>query len=388
MREVYLPPSVIGIIGGGQLGMMTIREAQRMGYRSVVWDPDPECPASRLADRTITAPFDDRSACAEFAREADFITYEFEHIDTGIVRMLEESKRVRPGSAILDIAQHRTREKEALRSNGFPIAPFEVVRRPEDLVAAAGRLGYPMVLKTAGAGYDGKGQTVLGSRSALESVRFLPGEPERIVEKFLKLNAEISVICIRDDQGNDFDFPIARNTHRDNILHSSIVPSGMSEAIERKARKLANTILDTFHVVGILCVEMFVVGTRVLVNELAPRPHNSGHYTLDGCDLSQFEAHVRVAAGLPMRPPALLGPCAIVNLLGKHLRRLDVQAIQKIPGTKLHIYGKKRLEERRKMGHISVVGRTKVDVAKVVREIERMIGEGGVGEDDGRTKRK
>ncbi len=376
MSPVFLPPSVLGIVGGGQLGMMTVREAQRMGYRSVVWDPDPECPAARLADRVIVSPFNDRSAAKEFLHAADFITYEFEHIDAAIVHSFENQKQVRPGSEILQISQSRKREKEELRRRSFPIANFEVIRNPEELLKAIERLAFPVVLKTSEAGYDGKGQTILSSPHEVRTFEFPFSGGELIVETYLDLECEVSVIAVRDSEGEIFCFPVSQNGHRENILHTSLVPPLVSDRIQSQARDLACSVIEGFGVVGILCIEMFVTREgAVLVNELAPRPHNSGHYSLDGCDLSQFEAHVRVASGLPMRTPHLLSPCGIVNLLGKHLALLDVKALHKIPGTKLHLYGKTRVEPKRKMGHIAIVRATQADVLEGITEVEKLIGE-------------
>ncbi|MGB2867075.1 MAG: 5-(carboxyamino)imidazole ribonucleotide synthase [Bacteroidota bacterium] len=377
MTRPALPPAVIGIIGGGQLGMMTSREAQRMGFRSIAWDPDPDCPAGRLADEIITAPFSDTAAADSLAAKADVITYEFEHIDVSVVRMLESHRRVRPGSDILRVSQNRRIEKEELQRNGFPVVAYAIVVNERQLHDAIDRIGLPVVLKTTSAGYDGKGQEIVSSPEEVAAFahRWKPGT-EYAVEKFLELSCELSVVVARDDNGGIWDYPVAQNVHRENILHSSIVPAEVDSRIRAETTALARSVIERFAIVGILCVEMFVTKDgRVLVNELAPRPHNSGHYSLDGCDLSQFEALVRVVTGLPMREPKLLSPCAIVNLLGKHLERLDVSALQKIPGTKLHLYGKKRIEPRRKMGHVAVLRSTATEVLEGIQQVEKMIGE-------------
>jgi 5-(carboxyamino)imidazole ribonucleotide synthase len=378
MNQYLAPPAVIGVIGGGQLGMMTIREAQRMGYRSVIWDPDPACPASHLADDVITAAYDDSEAAARFERLADVVTYEFEHIDTKTVESLERTRTVKPGSAILHITQNRQREKEELRRRGFPVVPFAIVRDRTGLDAAIESVGLPVIVKTTDAGYDGKGQTILTSMAevaAWSSLSLMYGR-SFVVERFIDPQCEISVIVVRDDTGMIVHFPIARNEHRENILHSSVVPAGIDPSIQTRAVELARSMIESFGMTGVLCVEMFVTKTSALiVNELAPRPHNSGHYSLDACDLSQFEALVRVVTGLPLRPPALLTPCAIVNVLGKHLARLDLPAAHKIRGAKLHLYGKRRIEPKRKMGHISILRSTPEDVEEGIAEVERLIGE-------------
>ncbi|MCU0454028.1 MAG: 5-(carboxyamino)imidazole ribonucleotide synthase [Bacteroidetes bacterium] len=370
--------SVIGIIGGGQLGMMTIREAQRMGFRSAVWDPDPDCPASRLADDVITAPFDDASAAARLAEKADAITYEFEHISVELVRSLEAKKRVRPGHDILRVAQHREVEKTSLRSHGIPVAKFRVAETAEAVRMAIEEVGLPVVVKTSSAGYDGKGQSML--RSSADAERFLEAYAASpvpvVVETFLDLEAEVSVIAIRDAGGRVQEFPVVQNEHRDHILHLSVVPAQISDQVRRDALHLARRVVEGLDVVGVLCVEMFVTrdGT-VLVNEIAPRPHNSGHFSLDACSISQFEALVRVVAGLDIPEPELSTPCAMVNLLGKHVSRLDVAQLHRIPGTKLHLYGKLRNEPKRKMGHVTILGASEAVVRERMERVRTLIGE-------------
>ncbi|HEX9614400.1 MAG TPA: 5-(carboxyamino)imidazole ribonucleotide synthase, partial [Bacteroidota bacterium] len=375
-----LPPATIGIIGGGQLGMMTLREAHRMGFRSVVWDPDPECPSSRLADNLITAPFSDPTAARRLSEQADVVTYEFENIDPSAVAAIEASKPVFPGAGILKVAQNREAEKSALVKGGFPVAPHAVARNRKDLEDAVLRLGFPVVVKTTTAGYDGKGQSVLRSASDLDSYCDPRSEvfSECVVEKFLPLQVEVSVIAVRSGKGDIVTFPVLANEHRENILHVTRVPARVSAGIADEAIRLATSIIDHFAIVGVLCVEMFVTtDEKVVVNELAPRPHNSGHFSLDACSFSQFEALVRTVCGLPVQRPRLLTPCGMVNVLGKHLERMDFLKVQEIPGSKIHLYGKKRLEPKRKMGHVTVVGSTWEEVEERIQLIERLIGETG-----------
>ena len=358
--------------------MMTIREAQRMGYRSVVWDPDPACPASRLADEVITAPFHDAAAADRLAVASDVITYEFEHISVDLVRSLESRRRVRPGHAILKVAQHREVEKKALRSLGIPVAKFRVAASAEAVRAGFEEIGLPLVVKTVSAGYDGKGQSMVRTRADAGS--YLKGYTatpvEVVIEEFLDLACEISVIAARDEAGDVREFPVALNEHRDHILHLTVVPAGIEDRVREDALLLGRKVIEGLEVVGVLCVEMFVTRDgRVLVNEIAPRPHNSGHFSLDACSLSQFEALVRVVAGLKVPDPVLLTPCAMVNLLGKHLRVLDVDALHRIPGIKLHLYGKQRVEPKRKMGHVTVLGRTPDEVWDRVLQVRTLIGE-------------
>ena len=379
MMSQLLPPATIGIIGGGQLGMMTVRESHRMGFRSVVWDPDPDCPASKIADVLLTAPFSDPSAARQLAEKSDVVTYEFENIDPSTVASIETSKPVFPGSAILKIAQNREWEKNSLVKAGFPVAPFSVARHRGDLDEAVRTIGFPVVVKTTTAGYDGKGQAVLRSTADLDLFceSHSGSFPECVVEKFLTLQLEVSVIAVRSQEGGIETFPVLANEHRENILHVTRVPAQVSPGIAKESVRLATSIIDHFAIVGVLCVEMFVTDSgKVVVNELAPRPHNSGHFSLDACSVSQFEALVRTVCRLPVQKPRLLTPCGMVNLLGKHLELIDFKKAQSIPGTKIHLYGKKRVEPKRKMGHITVLGSTPEEVEVGIQFIETLIGEG------------
>lgn len=376
MMRTILPPARIGVIGGGQLGMMTVREAHRMGFRSVVWDPDPECPAARLADTLLTAPFSDPEAARTLADSSDVVTYEFESIDPGMVEMVEKTRPVFPGSPILRIARHRKLEKESLRKAGFPVVPFVVAQTPEELRDAAGSIGFPVVVKTTTAGYDGKGQAVLENDSDLDSFCTEAKRSEWIVEQFLPLLLEVSVIAVRGHDGAVTAFPVIENEHRENILHVSRVPARISATLTSEARTLGISVINHFNIVGVLCIEMFVTREgRLLVNELAPRPHNSGHFSLDACTISQFEALVRTIAGLPMQEPRVTGPCAMVNLLGKHLEQVDMAALQQIPEVKVHLYGKKRLEPKRKMGHVTILAVSEEEVGRKVERVQELIGE-------------
>jgi len=378
MTAPLLPPATIGIIGGGQLGMMAVREAQRMGYRSIIWDPTPECPASRLADTTITAPFDDHDAAQRLARAADVVTYEFEHIDPAAVEVVNNIKPVYPGIEILKVSQHRQFEKETLQNAGFPIVAFKVVRTPDELRKAVQSLQYPVVIKTTTAGYDGKGQAVLANPGDVDSfLHEQKGEfRESVVEKFLPLLLEVSVVAVRGKDGSVTTFPVVENEHRENILHVTRAPALVDDNGRNRALELGRAVIEHFGIVGVLCIEMFVTRNgEVLVNELAPRPHNSGHFSLDACSISQFEALVRTVCGLPVPAPQILSPCAMVNLLGKHLQKIDLIAVQRLEGVKVHLYGKRRIEPKRKMGHVTVMGKSREEVERIVQQIEEMIGE-------------
>lgn len=376
MSSLFLPPATIGIIGGGQLGMMIVREAQRMGYRSVVWDPDSDCPAGRLADKVVNAPFTDPDAARRLSDLANVFTYEFENVDAGCVQWLEEHRPLYPGNEILRISQHRRREKEELRARGFPTTDFALASSEEELRRAIKTINYPAVVKTAVSGYDGKGQVVL--RGEEEFRQFLLSEfqsgIEYVIEDFIDLVAEVSVISIRSQSGTVTSFPVAQNTHRDNILHTTVVPATIDPKIISEAKRIGEAVIEEFCLVGILCIEMFVTRDGdLLVNELAPRPHNSGHYSLDACDISQFEALVRAICGLPVPTPCLTTRCAMINILGRNIAQMKPDQLLQIPGVKLHMYGKRGVHPRRKMGHITVLGDDASEVMTKLKQIEHLL---------------
>lgn len=378
MSRPILPPAVLGMIGGGQLGMMTVREAHRMGYRSVIWDPDPDCPAARLADDCITAPFDDFSAAERLVQKADILTYEFENVDPGVVEWVEGRKEIYPGHRILRVARHRRMEKEELQRRGYPTVPFQTATGKAELSAAVESIGLPIMVKTATSGYDGKGQALLRDKTDIEAL--LAAEVvqsvEHIVEKFIDLQCEVSVIAVRGKKGEVTTLPVSENIHRENILHTTFLPARVSPEVRREAVNLGRSIIEEFQLIGVLCVEMFVTkDNKVLINELAPRPHNSGHASLDVCSVSQFEVLVRSICGLPIPEPTLLSPCAMVNLLGRHLSNLDVEKLLQMKGAKLHLYGKKRTEAKRKMGHITLIGESREQVEQLVAQVYKLMGE-------------
>lgn len=366
--------TTIGVLGGGQLGRMMALAGSAMGYRFVALDPAPDAPCGQVTPQ-ITAAYNDRDAARELAQRADVITYEFENVDAGVAALLTEESYVPQGSELLYTTQHRLREKAAIEAAGVPVAPYRKVGSLAELTAAAADLGLPCVLKTATGGYDGKGQAVIRrpeelaaafrqiAPGAAESQHGAAGAPELVLEKFVKFKCEISVIAARSTSGEVKSFPPAENIHVNNILHLSIVPARVSEEIQQRACELAERLASGLNAVGLLAVEMFVTEDGGLyVNELAPRPHNSGHYTMDACVTSQFEQHVRAICGLPLGETTLLTPVVMVNVLGQHLDGV----IQRIGHTdeaanrlgvapKLHIYGKTESKTGRKMGHINLL---------------------------------
>ena len=359
------PGSTIGIIGGGQLGRMLAIAARQMDYKTVVLDPDSNCPAGQVADRVIRSDYSDLKASSELAALADVVTYEFENVDADSVSSAEKHKPVRPSSSVLRTTQNRLHEKKALLQAGIPVANFRKVDSLRDLEDAASVLGYPMVLKTATEGYDGKGQSIIdGERDlAISYDQLSARNVDLIVEQFVSFKAEVSTICARTIDGMTATFDPAENIHRNHILDTSIVPARIDESVTDKARTIATDIAEKLDVIGLIAVEMFVTQENdILVNELAPRPHNSGHYTMDGCDTSQFEQLVRILAGMPITLPKLHSPTVMVNLLGEIWEDTDGnpdwQRALELPGVSLHLYGKSAARVGRKMGHINVVAET------------------------------
>ena len=369
------PGSTIGIIGGGQLGRMLAIAARQMDYKTVVLDPDSNCPAGQVADRVIRSDYSDLKASSELAALADVVTYEFENVDADSVSSAEKHKPVRPSSSVLRTTQNRLHEKKALLEAGIPVANFRKVDSLRDLEDAASVLGYPMVLKTATEGYDGKGQSIIhGEHDLANSYDHLNARNvELIVEQFVSFKAEVSTICARTIDGMTATFDPSENIHRNHILDTSIVPARIDESVSDKARIIATNIAEKLDVIGLIAVEMFVTQENdIVVNELAPRPHNSGHYTMDGCDTSQFEQLVRVLAGMPITLPKLHSPTVMVNLLGEIWEDTggnpDWQRALELPGVSLHLYGKSAARVGRKMGHINVVAETVEEALYIAAE--------------------
>lgn len=355
MSSVLLPGATIGVMGGGQLGRMFAIAARRMGYRVITFSPEKNGPAAQFCDAAYVANCNDEVEVRRFARAVDVVTFEFENIPTETIAWCADEAPVRPGGHVLQTAQHRLREKTFLRDNHFPVPEFRAVQSEAALAAAVEAIGADSILKTAAWGYDGKGQQSVGARSLGEVWRQRPGN-ELVLEKKIDFECEISVIVGRDFRGKSAVFPIAENAHRNHILDLTLVPARINETVARDAVEIACAIADKFELVGLLAVEMFVERDgRVLVNELAPRPHNSGHWSIEGCSTSQFEQHVRAVCGLTLGSTDLLQPSALVNLLGDLWRdgQPDWASALEVPGVRLHLYGKDTPRPGRKMGHLT-----------------------------------
>jgi 5-(carboxyamino)imidazole ribonucleotide synthase len=371
-EDTWLPGATIGILGGGQLGRMVILEGRKMGYRFVTLDPDEDCPGGQVADRHITGRFDDERAAAELAREADVILYEFENMDPVVVRMLERIKPVPQGSALLEVTRHRLKEKRALFEAGVPVPPFHSVRTRDDLAEAMEKIGVPSVLKTVTGGYDGKGQWRLTRREDAERLPpdLFGGGREFILEQFVPFAKELSVVVARNRRGETVCFPPAVNLHRQGILHLSAVPAPVANETEREAIRLAGQVAEGLGVVGLVAVEMFLLEDgRLLVNELAPRPHNSGHYTYDACATSQFEQFLRAALGLPLGPVNLTSAAVMVNVLGEHAESLWREFSHLPREVKVHWYGKREARPGRKMGHVTILAETREKALAIAERI-------------------
>ena len=353
---MILPGATVGVLGGGQLGRMFTLKARSMGYRVVVLDPDTQSPAGAVADRQIRAPYDDDRALAELSACCAAITTEFENVPATVLERLARASVVRPPIGAVATAQDRIAEKTFFQSHGFATAAFRPVRSRQELIAALAETPLPVLLKTSRLGYDGKGQATVESQAdALRAFeRF--GEVPCVLEQRVELDCELSVILARGSDGDMAAFPVAENRHRDGILETSVVPARVSEKMAHEARELALAIAEAMQYVGVLGVELFVArGGRLLVNEMAPRPHNSGHYTMDACSADQFEQQLRTLCGLPLARPWLMSPVAMINLLGDLWSDGEPrweEALRR-PGVRLHLYGKAEPRPGRKMGHLN-----------------------------------
>jgi 5-(carboxyamino)imidazole ribonucleotide synthase len=353
-----LPGATLGVLGGGQLGRMFAIAARVMGYRVVVLDPDPHSPAGQLADVHLRADYTDAVALMRLGELCDAVTTEFENVPARSLEMLAHRCRVAPGAAAVAVAQDRLAEKDMARRAGLDTAPYANIEGSEDLVAAWSAIGGPALLKTRRLGYDGKGQARVNDLDELAAAFEQLGRVPCLLEGFLPLEREVSVVLARNPAGSVAIFPLAENRHRGGILDVSIVPARVSERVVDQARHLAADLAASLDYVGVLAVEFFVLGGeqggRVVFNEMAPRPHNSGHYTLDACVTDQFQQQVRALCGLPLGDARQTSPVVMVNLLGDVWRpepRWDLLLAH--PGVQLHLYGKAEARPGRKMGHVN-----------------------------------
>lgn len=367
MTRTILPGQTIGIIGGGQLGRMMALAAKEAGFKIAVLDPGMDSPTGQVADVQIVAPFDDAQALEELAEVSDVITYEFENIDVDGLRHLAKIAYVPQGAELIGITQNRIIEKKAIRAAGVPVADYIEASSFEHLIEQAARLDYPFVVKTARGGYDGKGQQIVKNAEQLKEAEALFRSGDCVAEAFIDFTMEISVVIQRNTLGETAILPIGENVHKDHILHQTIVPARVDEQTIRKAQEAAQAIAEHLQMVGTLAVEMFVLPDgEILVNELAPRPHNSGHYSIEATNISQFHQHIRAICGWPLRKPKLWSSAVMVNVLGEHVAPLTTK-IAHYPDWSIHLYGKNEAKHKRKMGHVTILTD---DINKTLNEID------------------
>jgi 5-(carboxyamino)imidazole ribonucleotide synthase len=362
--DPILPGATVGVLGSGQLGRMFAIAARRMGYRVHTLSPDIDTPTGQVADREVTASYDDLDAIRYFARSVSVVTFEFENVSAAAAEAAAEFAPVRPAGSVLHTTQNRLREKTFLRDHGFPVTPFSAVRNQSELDAAMRELGATGILKTAGFGYDGKGQTKMTSPA--DAPRTIDGE--FVYESFIDFEREVSVVAARGIDGAFAHWGVIENTHHNHILDLSVAPSTIPPQLQSRAVEIARGILEQLNVVGVLCVEFFVTRKGdLLINELAPRPHNSGHLTFDASVTSQFEQQLRAVCELPLGSTKLMRPAAMVNLLGDLWEHGEPNwpAACGFADVKLHLYGKHEPHPGRKMGHLTALADTPGEAARI-----------------------
>ena len=359
--------AVVGLIGGGQLGKMFSEAAHKLGYRVICLDPDPKCCCAKVADQLIVAKYSDQKAIEELSKKTQVITYEFENVDANILEKIEkQGAKVFPSSKVLRTTQNRIHEKEFVNSLKIPVTEFAKITSVEQVPMQVKKIGLPAIIKTADGGYDGKGQVVVKTlQEAKDGANELfQKSRELIYEKMIELEKEVSIICAREIGGKIIVYPTFENTHKENILFTTICPAKISKEQEKTAREYGRIIGEKLEIVGTYCIEMFIEkGGKLLVNEIAPRPHNSGHLTIEATNCSQFESQVRAICNIELIEPELTKPAAMINILGEN-RGNKIKGVEKIPKDGfLHIYGKIDAKEKRKMGHITILGENALEKA-------------------------
>ncbi|MES2791623.1 MAG: 5-(carboxyamino)imidazole ribonucleotide synthase [Planctomycetota bacterium] len=374
MSRMIEPGAAIGVLGSGQLGRMFAIAARRMGYRVHTYSPDDDTPTGQVADVEVNAAYEDLDRVREFASNVKVVTFEFENVPAATTAAAAERTLVRPRGEVLHVTQNRLREKTFLQQSGFPVAPFRTVRSAEELVAALQEVGCPAVLKTAGWGYDGKGQAKITDPSQADAAWKGLNTSEGVLEGFVQFEREVSVVAARGADSDFVHYGVIDNRHQNHILDISVAPADIPPAVAKQAVELAREVLEKLDVVGVLCVEFFLTHDhQLIINELAPRPHNSGHLTFDACVTSQFEQQLRAICGLPLGSPEILRPAAMANLLGDlwfpHTPNWG-KALS-IPDVKLNLYGKLAPRPGRKMGHLTAMAATQQEaIDKVIRARE------------------
>lgn len=378
------PGSILGVLGGGQLGAMFAGAARRMGYLLAVWDQDPDAPAHRLADHSFTASFSDAATREMFSSLVHAVTFEWENVPAELCAWLERRHEVRPSSAVLRIIQNRIDQKQFLQTNGLPVVPFVGIESPDQLAQAVVRTNIPAICKTATSGYDGKGQWPIRRHSDIDEVAQTLGVstmpvPRWIVEQLIDFERELSVLVVRGANGECVTYPVVENRHEGGILRMTLAPSTISSHAAARATDLARQAVASLKGVGVFCVEIFhTTDDQLFINEIAPRPHNSGHYTLDACAVSQFEQQVRAVCGAPLGEARQFSPAAMVNLIGAEAQMVTsgqgYSDLLSMPGAVLHLYGKKVVRPGRKMGHVTLLADTGKAAAELAERLLKRLG--------------
>lgn len=373
-------PICVGIIGGGQLGKMIAHEARRMSFRVIVLDPTEGCAAARVADEQVVADFKDEAAIMGLAEKCDVLTYEIELANSTALKQLEERNYpVRPAPETLRIIQNKYRQKSFLKKNGISVADFELVKSEEHLQQLCKKFGLPAMLKATEDSYDGRGNHVIKSKADIGKAYTYFAGREMMLEKFVPFAKEVSIMVARNPSGQIESFPVVENVHKDSILDTTVAPAKLSAKVEQRAIKLAKRTIEVLQGAGIFGIEMFVTKNgEVMVNEIAPRVHNSGHYTNEACTVSQFEQHLRAVLDLPLARQKLLSPAAMINILGPEglegpYAVSGLKEMMRVPGAALYIYGKKISKPKRKMGHITATGRTTAEALARAKKARKAI---------------
>jgi 5-(carboxyamino)imidazole ribonucleotide synthase len=369
----------LGIIGGGQLGKMIGIEAKRMSMKLAYLDPDRNCPASSLADEMIVSDFKDAKSILELADKVDVLTYEIELANSSVLRDLEsKGHTIHPASGVLNTIQNKLRQKKFLRAKNIPVPAFEEVTSVDQVKKICRVFGYPSVLKACEDSYDGRGNFLLRSVGDVErGIKYFEGR-RCMVEQYIHFTKEISVMVARNTRGQVVSFPVVQNIHTNGILDTTIVPSGENRKVESNAKSIAEKVVRALGGVGIFGIEMFLRDNKVMINEIAPRPHNSGHYSIEACSVSQFEQHIRAILGLPLIEPRLLSPVVMINILGipNYSGEYSLKGIEKafsVPGLKLHLYGKRISKPQRKLGHITVTAEKIEEALSRARRVKKLL---------------
>lgn len=358
LDKTLLPGATIGIIGGGQLGQMMSFSAKEMGYKVIILDPQPNCPAAQVSDGQIVAEYDNLDKLIELAKACDVLTYEFENVDAEAINEVKKYTQVPQGTKALSVTQNRVTEKNFIEASGFNVVPHLVIENIFEYHRGVEKLQAPVILKTIRGGYDGKGQILIDDpeKVCYADIEALLMQGPCMLEKKIDLKKEVSVVVSANSRGENSIFPVVENIHRHNILHLSTCPADISDAVAQHIYQVGEGLAKKLELVGTMCIEFFVSSNdEVFVNEIAPRPHNSGHLTIEACNISQFDAHIRGVCNLAMPKIELLQPAAMVNLLGQHLENAKAELIQH-PEWHFHDYGKEAVKENRKMGHITILG--------------------------------